>query len=60
MVGWHHQLNGYESEQTTRDGKGQKSLVCCSTLGRKELNMTELWSSNRKRSNETSFTEMQE
>ena len=23
MVGWHHQLNGYESEQTPGDGEGQ-------------------------------------
>ena len=28
MVGWHHQLNGHESEQTLGDGKGQGSLVC--------------------------------
>ena len=30
MVGWNHQINGHESEQTPRDGKGQGSLVCCS------------------------------
>ena len=24
MVGWHHQLNGYEPEQTLGDGEGQK------------------------------------
>ena len=60
MVGWHHQLNGHEFEQTPRDGKGQGSLVCCSTLGCKESNMTELWNSNKKRSNETSFKEMEE
>ena len=30
MVGWHHQLNGHESEQTMGDGKGQGSLVCFS------------------------------
>ena len=23
MVGWHHQLNGHEFEQTQGDGKGQ-------------------------------------
>ena len=23
MVGWHHELNGYESEQTPGDGEGQ-------------------------------------
>ena len=26
MVGWHHQLNGHESEQTPGDSEGQGSL----------------------------------
>ena len=26
MVGWHHQLNGHESEQAPRDGEGQDSM----------------------------------
>ena len=26
MVGWHHQLNGHESEQTAGDSEGQRSL----------------------------------
>ena len=30
MVGWHHQLNGHELDQTPRDGEGQGSLACCS------------------------------
>ena len=31
MVGWHHQLDGHESEQAPAgDGDGQGSLVCCS------------------------------
>jgi len=30
MVGWHHQLNQHEFEQTLGDGEGQGSLVCCS------------------------------
>ena len=29
MVGWHHQLNGHEFEQTPGDGEAQGSLVCC-------------------------------
>ena len=29
MVGCHHQLNGYEFEQTLGDSEGQGSLVCC-------------------------------
>ena len=30
MVGWHHQLNGHEFEQTLGDSEGQGSLACCS------------------------------
>ena len=30
MVGWHHQLNGHEFEQTPGDSEGQKSVVCFS------------------------------
>ena len=36
MVGWHHWLNGHESEQTPANSAGQGSLVCCSSWGRKE------------------------
>ena len=36
MIGWHHQLNGQEFEQTPGDREGQGSLVCCSPWGRKE------------------------
>ena len=35
MVGWHHQLNGHESEQAPGDGEGQGSLACCSPWGGK-------------------------
>ena len=31
MVGWHHQLDGHEFEQTPEDGEGQGSLSCCSS-----------------------------
>ena len=41
MVGWHHQLNGHEFEQTSRGGEGQGSLMCCSPWGRKESDTTE-------------------
>ena len=27
MVGWHHQLNGHESEQAMGDSEGQGSLA---------------------------------
>ena len=40
MVGWHHQLNGHEFEQTPGDGEGQGSLVFCSPWGHQELGMT--------------------
>ena len=33
MDGWHHKINGKESEQTLGDGEGQESLVCCSPWG---------------------------
>ena len=36
MVGWHHRLDGQESEQTPGDGEGQGRLVCCRPLGHKE------------------------
>ena len=41
IVGWHHQLNGYEFEQAPGVGDGQESQVCCSPWGRKESDMTE-------------------
>ena len=40
MVGWHHQLNGHEFEQTLGDSEGQKSLACCSPWDHKESDMT--------------------
>ena len=46
MVGWHHQLNGHEFEQTSGDGEGQGSLVCWSPRGQKELDTTEQLSNN--------------
>ena len=41
MVGWNHQLNGHEFEQTPGDNEGQGSLVCFSSRGPKESDMTE-------------------
>ena len=41
MVGWHHQFNGHEFEQTLGDGEGQGNLACCSPWGGKELDTTE-------------------
>ena len=41
MVGWHHQLNAHEFEQTLGDSEGQGSLVCYSPRGRKTSDTTE-------------------
>ena len=41
MVGWHHQLNGHGFGWIPGVGDGQGGLVCCSSWGRKELDMTE-------------------
>ena len=41
MVEWHHRLDRHEFEQAPGVGDGQGSLVCCSTRGRKESDMTE-------------------
>ena len=41
MVEWHHRFKGHEFEQTPGDGEGQGTLVCCSSWGHKESDMTE-------------------
>ena len=41
MVGWHHQLNGHESEQSPGDSEGLRSPACCSPWGHKESDMIE-------------------
>ena len=41
MLGWHHQLNEHEFEQTLGDSGGQGSLACCSSWGHRESDMTE-------------------
>ena len=41
MAGWHHGLDGCESEWTLGDGDGQGGLACCDSWGRKESDMTE-------------------
>ena len=46
MVGWHHQLNRHEFEQTPGDSEGQGSLVCYSPWGHKELDMTQSLNKN--------------
>ena len=41
MAGWHHWLDGRESQWTPRVGDGQGGLACCDSWGCKELDMTE-------------------
>ena len=47
MAGWHHWLDGRESEWTPGAGNGQGGLACCDSWGRKdwatELNWTTFW-----------------
>ena len=45
MAGWHHWLDGRESEWTPGVGDGQGGLACCDSWGRKESDATDLiWS----------------
>ena len=41
MAGWHHWLDGRESEWTLGVGDGQGGLECCDSWGRKESDTTE-------------------
>ena len=41
MAGWHHWLDGRESEWIPGVGDGQGGLACCDSWGRKESNTTE-------------------
>ena len=41
MVGWHHQVNGHESEQTLGDDEGQGSLGCFSPWACKDSDTNE-------------------
>ena len=41
MAGWHHWLDGLESEWSPGVGDGQGGLVCCDSWGRKGLDTTE-------------------
>ena len=41
MAGWHHRLDGRESDWTPGDGDGQGGLACCDSWGCKESDTTE-------------------
>ena len=48
MAGWHHGLDGHESEWTPGDGDGQGGLTCCDSWGRRvghdwATELTECW-----------------
>ena len=47
IVGWHHQLNGYEFEQALGDAEGEGSLACYSLWGRKESDTIERLNNNK-------------
>ena len=40
MVRRHHQLKGHELEQTLGDDVGQGHLVCCSSWGHQDSDMS--------------------
>ena len=46
MAGWHHWLDGRESQWTPEVGDGQGGLACCDSWSRKESDTTErlIWS----------------
>ena len=48
MAGWHHWLDGHESEWTPRVGDGQGGLACCDSWGLTESDTTERlnWTDN--------------
>ena len=41
MAGWHHRLNGHESEWTLGLGDRPQGLACCDSWGLKESDTTE-------------------
>ena len=41
MIGWHHRLNGHESQQAPVNSEGQGNLACCSPWDSKESDTTE-------------------
>ena len=41
MVGWHHQINGHEFQQSLGDSEGQEILAFCRSWGHKGSDMAE-------------------
>ena len=52
MTGWYHRLNGHEFGQPLGDSEGQRSLMCCSSQGCKELDRTKQLSNSNKDTSE--------
>ena len=61
MAGWHHRLDGHESEQTRGESEGPGSLVCCSPWSHKESDTTQRLKNNTLCINESHlfFSQMQ-
>ena len=53
-VGWHHWLNGHESEETLEDSEGQGSLACYSPWDHRESDTTERLNNNNNNYNSNS------
>ena len=47
MVGWHHQIDGHEFEQTLGVGERQRSLGCYSPWGYEESDTIEELNKNK-------------
>ena len=55
MVGWHHQLNWHEFEQTPGDSEGQGSLACCSSCDCKESDRIEQLNNSKYKKKDNSW-----
>ena len=53
MIRQHHQLNGYEFEQTLGDSESEGSLVCCNPWDHKESDTTQQLNNNKIQKNKT-------
>ena len=57
ITGWHHRLNGDESEWTPGVGDGQGGLACCDSWGHKESDTTEWlnWTEQKQKPADNNF-----
>ena len=47
MIGWHHRVNGHESEQAPGVSDGQGRLACCSPQSHIESDVTQRLNNNK-------------